>query len=116
MKFKVLIIIVMVTFALITGCATTAKFEENLRSWVGADINRLIMSWGPPSNEYTMPNGNIAYTWLYVAGQRVYANYNYYLNSISGGAVTVYCKITMITNTDGVITYWRWEGNACRAR
>lgn len=45
-----------------SGCATTAKYEAILNTWVGADVNNLIGSWGAPSEEYSMPNGNKMYT------------------------------------------------------
>ena len=101
---------------LVAGCATTGNYEKVLRSWMGNDVNSLIVSWGPPSDVYTMPDGRKAYTWLRVGGTRVTANYNRYLNMVTAGSVTYWCKTTFTTTPSGVVRNWRWEGNACRSR
>lgn len=100
----------------ITSCATTGNYEEALQSWVGQDVNRLISGWGPPSDEYSMPNGNTMYTWLWVGGTQVLSNYNETLNMVTTQAVTSWCKTSFTVNTRGVVRRWRWQGNACRAR
>lgn len=100
----------------ITGCATTGKYEKVLKSWMGNDVNGLIASWGPPSDEYVMPNGTKMYTWLRVGGTRVVANYNEHLNMVTAGSVTYWCKTTFTVTPSGVIQNWRWEGNACRSK
>lgn len=98
------------------GCATTGKYEKVLKSWMGNDVNSLIASWGPPSNEYVMPNGSKMYTWLRVGGTIVIANYSQYLSMVTAGSVTYWCKTTFTVNSEGVISNWRWEGNACRSK
>lgn len=100
----------------LTSCATTGKYGKILDTWIGSDINNLITSWGPPSNEYVMPNGKKMYTWLWVGGTRVVANYNQYLSMVTGGSVTYYCKTTFTVSKLGVVETWRWEGNACRSK
>ena len=107
----VLFFIMFITFS----CATTSGYEEILKSWLGHDVNELLMSWGTPSNEYTMPNGNKMYTWLWVGGSLVTVNYSKYLNMISANQVTYWCKTTFTVNKRGEIIYWRWEGNSCRS-
>ena len=42
---------------ILTGCATTANYENVLSSWVGTTADNLIMRWGPPSNSYPLSNG-----------------------------------------------------------
>ena len=100
----------------IMSCATTGNYEAKLKSWMGSDVNRLMASWGPPSNEYAMPNGSKMYTWLWVGGTQVVANYNEYLNMVTAGSVTYWCKTTFTANPSGVVDHWRWEGNACRSK
>ena len=82
---------------------------------MGHDVNELITSWGPPRNEYTMPNGNKMYTWLWNGGTLVTSNYNYYLNMTLTNAVTYWCKTTFTVDKYGKIISWRWQGNACRS-
>lgn len=74
------------------------------------------LSWGPPSDKFTMPNGNTMYTWLQVGGERITANYNQYSQAVEARSVRYWCKTTFTTDTRGVIQTWRYEGNACRSR
>ena len=41
----------------LSGCATTANYEKILSSWVGSNVDNLVMSWGPPVNSYPLSNG-----------------------------------------------------------
>lgn len=42
---------------LLSGCATTANYEKILNSWVGANVDNLVMRWGPPTSSYPLSNG-----------------------------------------------------------
>lgn len=95
--------------------ASTENYTKIVKSWEGSDINDLIMSWGPPSDEYTMPNYNKMYTWLWVGEKVTTVNYLYYLNMITSNQVTYYCKTIFTANENGKIISWQWEGNACKA-
>lgn len=95
--------------------ATTENYSKICKTWLGSDINRLIMSWGTPSNEYTMPNGNKIYTWLWVGGSIVTVNYSRYLDMISADKVTYYCKTEFTADKTGTIIWWHWQGNRCVA-
>lgn len=99
----------------LTSCATSAKYTEVVKSWEGHDINNLITSWGPPSDLYTMPNGNKMYTWLYVSSSLVTTRYNYWLDRLETRQVQYWCKTTFTANKSDRIIYWRWNGNACRS-
>lgn len=41
----------------VSGCATTANYEEILQSWVGSNVDRLVMSWGPPATSFPLTTG-----------------------------------------------------------
>jgi hypothetical protein len=83
---KMFLILTLALF--MSACASTANYEAKLNTWRGVDINNLINSWGPPSNEYTMPNGDIMYTWLRIGNTIVTSNYNQYLNMTLTNSVT----------------------------
>ena len=102
--------------ALLASCATTGKYQRVLQSWMGADVNRPMQVWGPPSSEYRMPNGDTMYTWLWVGGTLVTASYNQYWNMVTAGSVTYWCKTTFTAGSTGILYNWRWEGNACKSR
>jgi hypothetical protein len=42
------------------GCATSAKYEAKLNTWIGASEDSLIASWGVPDKEYHLSNGKKA--------------------------------------------------------
>ncbi len=48
---------VVVLSAVLSGCATTANYEKILNSWVGSNVDNLVMRWGPPANSYPLSNG-----------------------------------------------------------
>jgi hypothetical protein len=93
----------------------TEAYSEELKTWVGRDINDCISSWGPPSDVYTMPNGNKMYTWLWNGGTVVVTDYNYWLRQSLTNSVTYWCKTTMTVDTSDYIINWRHEGNACQS-
>ncbi len=116
-NWKLLNFIAIALFIIVaSGCATTAKYEAILNTWVGADVNVLIGSWGPPSDEYSMPNGNKMYTWLWVGNTLVTSNYIKFLNMTLTNSVTYWCKTTFTVDNYGKISGWRYEGNACKAK
>ncbi len=39
---------------LFVGCATTAKYQSILDTWIGIDEGVLISAWGPPQNYYPL--------------------------------------------------------------
>ena len=47
----------LVSAAFVTGCATTANYEKVLSSWVGTNVDNLVMKWGPPVSSYPLSNG-----------------------------------------------------------
>ena len=103
-------------FILMSGCATTGKYDTVLNSWLNHDVNELFQSWGPPSNEFRQPDGNTQYTWLLVGGTRIVSNYNTFLNATIYNANTYWCKTTFTVNSSNKIMGWRREGNACRSK
>ena len=46
-----------ITLFALAGCATTAGYEKILNSWVGSNVDNLVMRWGPPGNSYPLSNG-----------------------------------------------------------
>jgi len=121
---------------LLSGCATTAKYEALLNTWTGCSEESLIASWGTPQNEYHMSNGKkvIEYArganvpiggYSYTEPQTTY-HQGWIGNRGYGGTSTTYvtkttpvynipvwCKTSFIIDSNGRIESWRWEGNNC---
>ena len=113
---------------LVSGCATTAKYEEKLSSWVGGDAAALVNSWGYPSNSFEAPNGNKVYvyqrggsmvmptTYQTTANATGYGNTAYgaaTTNVYGGQTLTFWCNTFFEVSPANRIVRWRWEGNDC---
>ena len=115
---------------LLTGCATTKKYEAILQTWIGSQENELIRKWGPPRQVYDAGGGVKYLTYQessqgYIPGTSpTYSTtYNPYTNTATttstGGSAGYYytnsCQTTFEIQ-NGYIASWRWKGNACKAK
>jgi hypothetical protein len=117
---------------LLAGCATTAKFDAMMQSWVGSSINDYIAANGYTPNQvlddadggkiyifgqsaqgmYQMPTTTT--TNVYGAGNAAYGT-----STTSGGMmipIVMQCTWTFRTNASGKIYRYSWRGNACKQR
>ncbi|MBN4863279.1 MULTISPECIES: lipoprotein [Providencia] len=116
--------------AVLSGCQTEAKFQRNMDSWMGKNIDSLIDSWGYPSNEMTAPNGNRVYVYsnsgtfvtptdtTYNTIGNVYGNRyssTTYATTTGGYPITFSCAVFVEFNRSGTIDGIRWKGNNCKS-
>jgi len=57
MKNKIIFAAAFISIALLSGCATTANYEEILDTWVGSHVDDLVVSWGPPQGTFDLSDG-----------------------------------------------------------
>ena len=122
---------------LLLACATSQKYDRELKNWVGKKETALLDAWGRPSAEkYLSDNSKIiTYTkineWFYPSEYYFYNDgwgvenitYDPFMNGyeynpyaeITDTEVTQYCQ-TLFWIENGVITAWKWRGNNCVAR
>lgn len=110
---------------LLAGCATEAKYNEMLDTWMGSQESELISKWGVPSSVYeTDGTKYLTYRYSstgYVPGtppsyQTNIIGNTVYTNRVGGTSGMVYqssCDTTF-TVKSGKIVHWSWQGNACR--
>lgn len=102
------------------SCATTSKYEERLKQWLGGDIEVFSQQWGQASYSFQLPNEKRVYIWLWVGNLLVNKNnYDSALKDIisKGGNVSYnWCKTTLYTNKEGIIIDYSFEGNYCKAK
>ena len=110
----------------LAACATTAGFEKILNSFVGQPEHELVRSWGVPQGVYESEGVRfLSYTrsgMAYVPGvaptyQTTMIGRTAYTQPI-GGMPAMYIPKRCDTTFEvrgGIITSWRWEGNACKA-
>ena len=77
---------------------TNKEYTQICQSWIDQDVNKLIRSWGPPSNVFTMPNGNTMYTY----------------NKGNTTTYTEYCQTSVETSSSGKVLSVNWRGDICR--
>lgn len=118
------------------GCATTAKYEAKLNTWVGANEDSLIAAWGVPDKEYHTSDGKkaIAYVhrnvvqtggYTYTVPQTTYQTGTIGNEAYSGTSTQyvteitplqrykLFCKTSFIIDKLGKIQSWHHEGNNC---
>ena len=113
--------------ALLSGCATSARYGKVLDSWIGAPESDLVKSWGPPDSVYvadddtrmltyystrmvSFPGSSISDRHRILAGESIYTNTYGHVP----GEVRVYNCKTSFTLVQRRVTSWRWDGNGCR--
>jgi len=120
--------VVFLSLLLLTSCATTAKYNAKLDTWVGKDIYSLIDSWGYPDSTVELPNGNKVYTYskaesLYVPPMMTTTTTVDYgvaysrTTGYGGGHINNWCKTSFETEgSTGNILKWTHKGNHCKSR
>lgn len=118
------------------GCATTAKYEAKLNTWMGASEDSLIAAWGVPDKTYQMNSGKKAVEFMrkntvqaggyaYTVPQTTYQTGTIGNQTYSGTSTTYVtetapvqkykfsCKTSFIINNSGKVESWHHEGNDC---
>ncbi len=130
MRRRLLLVVGVVS---LVACATTAKYETILQSWVGEDADNLVRRWGPPNSSYTLSSGSRLLSYersgssTYTTpvqvqqgpGQFVGDMYFPGQTTVTGGQtynMNWRCRTDFEVDTSNRIVSWRWQGNACRAR
>ena len=120
----------------ISGCASTAKYEVKLNTWIGVSEDALISGWGVPSKTYTLADGKKALEFVRKDMMQVGGNtYSVPVTTYQSGKVgdqeftstsTTYvpettpmqmyklsCRTSFILGTNGKVESWHHTGNNC---
>jgi len=120
----------------LSGCATTAKYDTKLNTWIGASEDSLIASWGVPNKEYRMSDGKKAIEYVhkntiqtggytYTQPQTIYQSGTIGDKTYSGTSTQyvtevvpvknyrLSCKTSFVINNSGTVESWHHEGNNC---
>jgi len=91
------ILMTVLVCALGAGCASGGGLGEQMAAWQGLDADVAIGAWGEPQSQQTFGDGAIL-LWRDL--------------SPDSSAVVV-CERMLAVDADGIVTGWRWRGNAC---
>lgn len=117
------------------ACASNAKYDKRLESWIGKPVNSLTAKWGEPSAKKFLANGDSVITYtkandVYVPSEFYYYNqgfepsedvvYSPFLNDYDfspymnnfGYEVVDSCQTSFLIQ-EGLVTGWKWKGNDC---
>lgn len=135
------IFVVIAACFVLHGCATIppipysqSAYQDQLTEWVGKDPNALILSWGPPSSTFDMPNGDKMYTWLtekksvivtsagtsYTYINRYYGPISNLLSGTHSESTSIsdenryWCQTSFVADKSAIIG-WVIKGNTCLA-
>ena len=119
---------------LLLACATSQKYDKELKGWIGKNETSLIQAWGRPSaQKYLSPDSKVI-TYTKISDWIVPSEY-YFYNDGWGVTDVVYdpfmteynftpyaqlmdTEVVEICQTsfwieNGIITSWKWRGNNC---
>lgn len=117
--------ILIVLFLLVNACATAAKYEARLETWVGASEEELVMEWGPPDSVYDVNDTKKMLTYSESHIVHISGIQPHYTTEVVGGVmytratggseprdVEHKCKTTFVIENGEVID-WITKGNNC---
>ncbi|MES2141738.1 MAG: hypothetical protein V4471_02480 [Pseudomonadota bacterium] len=125
MRFS-LFILLLLSF-LLSACATTAAYQQQMQQWQGKNIKVLKHRWGQPNSAVKLANGNTLYQYTrknfytipeprrrsLAINNNAFASYDEpWLNSQT---MVRYCRTTFETNKNGDIIHTHFSGNNCLA-
>jgi hypothetical protein len=88
-------------FVMLGGCATTDSLSDQMAGWQQDDVDAALAAWGDPEASIAFGDGRLL-TWRDRAAV-----------STSLADAPVVCERMLAVDADGVITGWRWRGDAC---
>ena len=110
MRISILVLLV----SLVSGCATTGKYQANCESWLNKSDKELIQAWGIPRNSYEIDSSTKMLEFIFDGGTVYNGDY---LSMVAGGQERVVndCRTTFTIKNGSVYAY-RFEGRACRSK
>ena len=137
MRYKLSSLLIMLIG--LTGCYSTANYEKMLSSWIGQSELELISVWGPPQSSYQASTNVKVIQFVSQSNVQIggfttttpvttYNTGSVYGNNGSAfysGTSTSYVPTTtpiqnialncttIFTIEDGIVSNWKWKGNAC---
>src|SRR6266851_5288976 len=108
-------LVLVIASLLMVSCGGTTSpkktYGDKLTTWIGADVNALLRSWGPPTQTFPMPNGNTMLVYDSGGPTVVYPPTRGPLGISPGFVTSSNCRTRMEVDGLGRIVHWAFEGN-----
>jgi hypothetical protein len=124
MRFSSLISISL--FFLLSACASTAAYQQQMKQWQGKNIQLVKQQWGQPEAAIKLANGHVLYQYTRknfytipdpkrqpIPLSNTFTSYEKPWNS--NQTMIRYCRTTFETNAQDRIINVRFSGNNCLA-
>jgi predicted small secreted protein len=125
------IFFVVLSTLLLSACATSEnnvnkeKYKNELREWIGQDVNELVAAWGASGDSTKGSSGNIIYEYIsaeiYTTPTKDRYSFISYAGAVSGGLTRtggqtkeLWCKTYFEINESNIVIRWGWKGNNCK--
>lgn len=113
-----------ISMVLLSACATEAKYQRNLNTWLGSTELDLVRQWGAPQQAYEAGGSKfLVYSSsdsMYIPGQAPSYTTNVYGNTAyttpTGGYAAQSIALSCVTTfevANGLVTNWTYNGNNC---
>ena len=107
-------LIALMSLGFFTGCATSGKYDNMVRTWVGSSESELIAGWGVPQATHVDPSGRKSFQ---------YTKTSTTTRKVEGTLFTpamdvkdeYWCRTVFFIENDRVQNY-SWDGNNCVRR
>ncbi len=110
---------------LLSACASTAAYQQQMQQWQGKNIQQLKNSWGKPDAAIKLADGHTLYQYtrktfytIRDPKRRPLSLNNTTFTSydepwLNNQTMVRYCRTTFETNAHGDIVHIRFSGNNC---
>jgi glutathione peroxidase-family protein len=120
--------VILLGVLLVSGCATTQNYDKMLNSFVGRSVHEVLLKWGEPQKNYSLPDGTNAIEYITSRHVDEYVN-KPYIPEYSGTSYLppdvyiatpdiyrkiLWCRTKFIVDQRGMVISWSHEGNDCK--
>lgn len=85
----------------LSACATHGDLSHRMASWQGQPVGVATAAWGAPQAEAEFGDQTVL----------IWRDFG----SLTAGTPELLCERMLAVTADGIVTGWRWRGDACPA-
>lgn len=99
----------------LSGCVTPNHIRSKLDAWLDRPADELVLQYGPPTEQSSLSNGDLVYSYLFDLGSR--SNAVVHGNVGRGATTSDWCRVNFVVAPDSKhIKDYRANGTFCVAK